>query len=147
MSTTLFAPHIGPNVIPNTPLLTQLLRHAQHRGRLAVRDANISPPLERTYADLLVDAIALREVLEEKLPATANEKLQRQSSRNESVAVQRVDHGVVDEDTVFIGVLAVGGYEYVVAIVAVWMLGACVVPMSKFDFFLSFPFSSNTHPD
>lgn len=118
------SPHIGPNIIPNTPFLAQLLRHAQHPNRLAIRDANYEPPLIRNYADIILDAITLRELLRQNLPRAAREKLDRQISINTKPSQSG------EEDAVYIGVLAPGGYEYVVAVVAVWMLGACVVPMS-----------------
>ena len=126
MSKQLISSHVGSNTIPNTPFLTQILRHAQHPRRLAIRDANSSPPLERRYVDLVLDALVLRELLRAKLPTGARESLKRLDSRNGEIT---------DGDTVFIGVLASGGYEYVVAIVAVWMLGACVVPMCRCCFY------------
>lgn len=101
-------PHKGPNVLPNNPFFNQVLRHA-HRNRLAIRDDNHG--LEKTYADLLVDALTLGTKLVQALPKGT---------------AKRLEAG----DEVYIGILAPGGYEYVVGVVAALAIGAAVVPMS-----------------
>ena len=98
------------SVLPNSPLFGQLLRHA-YRKRLAIRDVNLD--LDKTYADVLVDAVKLRARMMDGLS-------------------YEVKHALEKDDEVFVGVLAQGGYEYVVAVLAVLALGAAVVPMSMF---------------
>ena len=61
---------------------------------------------------MLTDALALRSVLEHRLSSGILRNLR---SGNE----------------VFIGVLAAGGYDFTVAMVAVLAIGAAVVPMSE----------------
>ncbi|KAL9084037.1 MAG: hypothetical protein Q9159_005459 [Coniocarpon cinnabarinum] len=106
---TCFQPsHRGDNILPNTAFLAQLLRHA-HRGRIAIRDDNAG--IERTYTQLVADALSLRKQVSEALSADTRAAL---------------DHG----EEVFVGVLAPGGYAYAVAVIAVYALGAAVVPMT-----------------
>lgn len=104
----LFARNPGPNVLPSNPLFTRLLRHA-HRKHVAIQDLKLG--VRKTYGDMLSDVLSLREVL-------------RQRIRSEVVA--QLDQG----EEVYIGVLAAGGYEWAVAMLAVLALGAAVVPMS-----------------
>lgn len=109
---TSFVPrHEGRNVLPNAPLFSTLLRFAKRNPpRPAVRDVNLE--IERTYAQLLTDVLALRHSVQLRLSPA-------------SVASLR--HG----GEVYIGLLAPGGYEYTVAFLAILALGAVVVPMSK----------------
>lgn len=107
--TSFVPPHRGRNILPNFVFLCELLRHA-HRKRQAVKDVRAN--VERSYADLILDALSLRAVIEESLSKDVKERLAEQ------------------QEEVCIGVLAPGGYEYAVAIVAVWSMGAVVVPMS-----------------
>ncbi|KAK5171985.1 uncharacterized protein LTR77_003622 [Saxophila tyrrhenica] len=104
----IFPPHEGQNVLPNSPFFTKLLRHA-HRGRLAIRDHLLG--VEKTYLDLLGDALSLRSALEKRLDPSVVRRLRR-------------------GDELYIGVLAAGGYEFAVAMVAALAIGAAVVPMS-----------------
>ena len=108
--TYLFPSHEGPNILPNSPFFTKLLRHA-HRRRVAIRDRN-HDDVPKTYGELLSDALALRSVMESKLSSDIRAKLRR-------------------GDEVYIGVLAAGGYEFAVAMIAVLAIGAAVVPMSE----------------
>ena len=110
--TQIFPSHDGPNVLPNSPFFTKLLRHA-HRRRVAVRDRNHGD-ISKTYGELLADALALRLTLERRL---SSETLVRLKSGDE----------------IFVGILAAGGYDFTVAIVAVLAIGAAVVPMSESD--------------
>lgn len=105
-----FPRHRGPNIFPNNPLFSKLVRHA-HRGRTAIRDINLG--IERSYGQLLADALGLRTVLQASL---------------DPQIIFRIEKG----DEVYIGVLAAGGYEFAVAMLAVLALGAAAVPMSKF---------------
>ena len=102
--------HIGPNILPNTPILSQLLRHCQS-NRLAIRDLNLG--VEKTYADLLSDVVHLRNVVEARLSPG-------------------VKAALVNGEDVYIGVLAAGGYEYAVAVLTIMALKAAIVPMSEY---------------
>lgn len=107
--TQLFPSHQGPNVLPNDPFFARLLRHAS-RGRILVRDLELG--CTKTYGDALADAVALRSRMEQQLSADAKRRLR-------------------NGDEVFFGVLAPGGYEFTVAVLAVLATGAAVVPMSR----------------
>lgn len=104
-------PHTGPHVLPNTPFFSELLRHATSLKHTAIRDLN-QDGLSRTYAELLTDAIRLRNVLRARLPRNFLDRIN------------------TDKEEICIGVLAAGGYEYVVGVLAVLALGAAVVPMT-----------------
>lgn len=112
---TQFVPsHVGDNVLPNLPFSHKLLRYAQRKPpRLAIRDVNAG--LEKTYHDLLSDALALRSELEKVLS-------------------RRTLRELSEDKEVYIGLLAPGGYEYTVGFVAIVALGAAVVPMGKPSF-------------
>lgn len=110
--TSLFPPHHGPNVLPNSPFFTKLLRHAS-RKRLAVRDHALAG-VEKSYADLLSDALALRTVLVDQLSEDVRRDLE-------------------EKGEYFVGVLAPGGYEFAVAMVAGLAAGLAVVPMSEYE--------------
>jgi malonyl-CoA/methylmalonyl-CoA synthetase len=102
--------HVGPKILPNSPLFSRLLRFAHRKPpRLAVRDDRLG--VEKTYIQLLADVLALRTAVRALLPSTTLEDL---------------EHGA----EIYIGVLAAGGYEYAVAVLAVLALGAAAVPMS-----------------
>lgn len=107
--TAFVPPHTGNHVLPNSPLFTKLLRHAR-RNLLAIRDNILK--IEKSYGELLSDVLAYRGFLESVL---GEEVLQRIENREE----------------VYVGVLAAGGYEFTVALLAVLALGAAVVPMSE----------------
>lgn len=109
---TEFVPsHVGDNVLPNLPFFHKLLRYAQRRPlRIAIRDVNAG--VEKTYHDVLSDALALRGQIEKTLsPETLRD--------------------LADDKEVYIGLIAPGGYEYTVGFVAVIALGAAVVPMGE----------------
>lgn len=106
--TQIVPPHIGRHVLPNSPLFAKLLRHAR-RNRLAIRDNILK--IEKSYGALLVDVLAYRTFLEASLDRTV---------------LERIDQN----EEIYIGVLAAGGYEFTVAVLAVLALGAAVVPMS-----------------
>lgn len=108
---TAFQPsHQGPHIFPNSAFFAVLIRHA-HCGHVAIRDDNAG--IEKTYAQLLADALSLREALAGALP-------------------QRVLNEIRDGREVYVGVFAAGSYEYAVAMVGIYALGAAVVPMSKY---------------
>ena len=108
---TLFVPkHTGRNVLPCHSLFQRLLRFAHRRpSKLAVRDSNDG--IEATHIQLLSDVLALRQRLHESLSQDVQAALDRR-------------------EEVYIAVLAPGGYEYSVAMLAVLALGAAVVPLT-----------------
>ncbi|OQU98198.1 AMP-binding enzyme domain-containing protein [Cladophialophora immunda] len=99
--------HCGDHVLPNSPLFGKLIRHAR-RGRVALRDRGLG--VEKTYGELLDAVLAFRKVVEASLSPDTRARLRR-------------------GDEVYIGVLAAGGLEFTVAILAVLALGAAAVPM------------------
>jgi malonyl-CoA/methylmalonyl-CoA synthetase len=66
---------------------------------------------EKTLLEVLTDALALRRTLREQI---------------DSVALQAIDRG----EERYVAILAAGGYEYTVAILAVLALGAAAVPIT-----------------
>jgi acyl-CoA synthetase (AMP-forming)/AMP-acid ligase II len=111
---TLYVPsHWGRNVLPNLPFFHKLLRYSQRKpSRTAVRDVNAG--LEKTYHDVLSDALALRAELEKTLS-------------------QKTLRDLSEDKEVYIGLLAPGGYEYTVGFIAILAMGAAVVPMGEFN--------------
>lgn len=108
--TRIAPPHEGPLVLPCCSLFNRLLRFAYDQPpKIAVRDA-ISGQ-EASYLQLLTDVLACRT----RLIATIGEDVQA-----------RIEAG----DEVYIAVLAAGGYEYVVGMLAVLATGAAAVPLS-----------------
>ena len=106
--TFLVSAHIGANIFPNNPFFSKLLRHAR-RDRLAIRDIDLR--VEKTYTELLSDALSFRAVIEQKLkPETLR--------------------ALANGEEVYLGILAAGGYEFTVAVIAVLAIGAATVPIS-----------------
>ena len=104
-------PHTGPTIFPNSPLFSRLLRFAhQNPPRLVVRDDRLG--VDKTHIQLLTDVLALRTAVRAIVSPTV---------------LKDLDKGAEN----YIGVLAAGGYEYAVAVLAVLALGAAVVPMSE----------------
>jgi len=108
---TLFVPsHTGRHILPCHSLFQRLLRFAHQRpARLAIRDSNDNT--EATHIQLLTDVLSLRERLVESLSQDIQDALSRR-------------------EEVYIAVLAPGGYQYTVAMLAVLALGAAVVPLT-----------------
>jgi acyl-CoA synthetase (AMP-forming)/AMP-acid ligase II len=106
-----FAPnHLGENVLPGFPLFTRLLTNAYKKPQnIAIRDVNLNS--ESTYTQLLTDVLSLRRSIESLLDDQA-----LQAIRN--------------RDEVYIVVVASGGYEFAVGVLAVLALGAAAVPLS-----------------
>jgi acyl-CoA synthetase (AMP-forming)/AMP-acid ligase II len=105
---------VGNNVLPNLPFFHKLLRYALRKpSRTAVRDVNAG--LEKTYHDVLSDALALRVELVKILS-------------------QKTLRDLSEDKEVYIGLLAPGGYEYTVGFIAILAMGAAVVPMGEFVF-------------
>ncbi|KAJ9652394.1 hypothetical protein H2198_008363 [Neophaeococcomyces mojaviensis] len=98
------------NVIPCDPLFTRLLTLAHRQTqRPAIRDLNAG--IEKTTAELLSDAINFREVLRSRL-------------RPETLTALN------DGEEVYISLVAPGGYEFAVGILAILGLGAAASPFS-----------------
>jgi malonyl-CoA/methylmalonyl-CoA synthetase len=72
----------------------------------------VNTGVERTYAQLLADVLYLRNYVEARLSPSI---------------LKALNNG----EEVYIGVLAAGGYEYVVAFLAVMALTAAIVPISE----------------
>lgn len=102
--------HTGRTILPCHSLFQRLLRFAhQQPARLAIRDSNTGK--EATHIQLLSDVLALRE------------KIWAELSKDVQIALER-------REEVYIAVLAPGGCEYAVAMLAVLALGAAAVPMT-----------------
>lgn len=106
--TELVPSHEGLNVFPNCSFFSKLLRHAR-RNRVAVRDANLG--VVKTYGDILSDALTLRPIIAKALGP-------------------EILYSIEKGDEVFVGILAAGGYEFTIAVLAVLALGAAIVPMT-----------------
>ena len=103
--------HSADNILPADPLFTRLLTLAHRPNpRPAIRDVNAG--LERTAAQLLSDVLILRRVLRDSLTAQTVDDLQ--SGRE-----------------VYVSILAPGGYEFVVGVLAIMALGAAASPFSS----------------
>ncbi|KAH8730273.1 hypothetical protein GQ44DRAFT_768661 [Phaeosphaeriaceae sp. PMI808] len=102
--------HAGYNLLPNTPLFSRLLRYA---GRVPTRIAidDVRSNHQRTHLELLSDVLALRETVLSNMDTMTLESLERR-------------------DEVYIAIVAAGGYEYTVAMLAVLALGAAAVPIT-----------------
>jgi acyl-CoA synthetase (AMP-forming)/AMP-acid ligase II len=102
--------HKGDTLLPNLPFFEKLLRYAHRRPpTISIRDVNAG--VEKSYTQLLTDALALRRALRGRLSPETLRDLDN-------------DHEV------FVAVIAPGGYEYAVAFTAILALGAAVVPIS-----------------
>ncbi|KAF2801485.1 acetyl-CoA synthetase-like protein [Mytilinidion resinicola] len=108
---THFVPkHTGCSILPCTPLFSRLLRFAhQHPPRPCIHDVRTSQT--RTHIDLLTDVLALRVVIYDALPPSAIAALHRQ-------------------EEIYIAVIAAGGYEYAVAVLAILAICAAAVPIT-----------------
>ncbi|KAH7094491.1 hypothetical protein FB567DRAFT_542932 [Paraphoma chrysanthemicola] len=102
--------HAGYNILPNTPLFSRLLRYAGRTPRrIAIDDVRSNH--QRTHLELLSDVLALRETILNTIDAGTLEALDRR-------------------EEVYIAIVAAGGYEYTVAMLAVLALGAAAVPIT-----------------
>ncbi|KAK4942760.1 hypothetical protein LTR10_017520 [Elasticomyces elasticus] len=111
-SRTDFVPsHVGDDILPADPLFTRLLTLAHRpRPRPAIRDVNVG--IERNAAELLGDVLKFRRIVRQSLkPQTIDD----------------LHHG----REVYISLVAPGGYEFTVGVLAVLALGAAVSPFSS----------------
>jgi malonyl-CoA/methylmalonyl-CoA synthetase len=103
-------PHSGRNVLPCHSLFQRLLRFAHQKPpRLAIRESNTGR--EATHIQLVSDVLAMKERLWNTLSQSIQQALRR-------------------KEEVYIAVLAPGGHEYAVAILAILAVGAAAVPMT-----------------
>ena len=108
--TSLVPQHTGPRILPCHSLFQRLLRFAHHDPpRLAIRDVHTGQ--ETTHIQLLTDVLALRERIWSNLSSNVQRTLEC-------------------HEEVYIAILAPGGHEYAVAMLAVLALGAAAVPMT-----------------
>lgn len=101
--------------LPQDTLFTRLLTlasHASNSQKPAIVDLNTEPPTRKSLAEVLSDAIHLRAHIYSKLSPAAVSAL---SSKTEEV---------------YIHLLAPGGYEFTVGILAILSLGAACSPLS-----------------
>ena len=102
--------HEGPTVLPASSFFNRLVRFAHAvPPRLCLRDDNTG--YEATHLQVLTDALAFRARIWESLSPAVRKQLD-------------------ERDEVYIAVLAAGGYEYTVAVLAALAIGAAVVPMT-----------------
>lgn len=110
--TNFVPPHTGRNILPAHPFFSRLVRFANTLPqRICIRDANGDTAKEYTHTQLLTDVLAFRERIWNLLPAATRNALDRR-------------------EEVYIAVLAAGGYEYTVSVIAALALGAAIVPMT-----------------
>ncbi|PLB53873.1 acetyl-CoA synthetase-like protein [Aspergillus steynii IBT 23096] len=96
---------------PNDPFFLKLVENAKTYPHRIIDDATLD--IQADYRKLMQDVVTLRETIRHHLPHNLLDP-----------------NGLIREDGVYIGVLAPGSYEYVVAIVAIVALGAAVIPFS-----------------
>ena len=108
---TLHVPkHEGHNVLPANPFFNRMVRFAHAvPPRVCIRDNNTG--FEATHLQVLRDVLAFRARVWDSLTPAVRKQLD-------------------DRQEVYIAVLAPGGYEYTVAMLATLALGAAVVPMT-----------------
>ncbi|EUC35832.1 hypothetical protein COCCADRAFT_34691 [Bipolaris zeicola 26-R-13] len=108
--TSVVPSHVGDNVLPNTPLFSRLVQFAcQIPARIAIEDVRVE--LQKTHIHLLSDVLALRNTLLNALDDATRKALENRKE-------------------VYMAIVAPGGYEYTVAMLAVLALGAAAVPMT-----------------
>ena len=108
---TLYVPKDeGPKVLPAHPFFNRMVRFAHAvPPRVCIRDDNTG--FEATHLQILTDVLAFRTRIWDSLSSAVRKQLD-------------------DRQEVYIAVLAPGGYEYTVAMLAALALGAAVVPMT-----------------
>ena len=101
--------------LPSDPILVKLLQAAKQtgNGRPIVHDAH---GFVKTYGHLLGDVIQTRDLIRQNLPLSTIS-----------------DRGILPEQTPYICVLALSGYEFLVAFFAIRALGGACVPFSEFS--------------
>ena len=99
--------------LPSDPVLVKLLQAAQERGngKPIIYDAH---GFEKTYGQLLGDIIQTRNLMIEGLPPSS--------------LTNRV---ILHEETPYVCVSALSGYEFLVSFFAIRALGGACIPFSK----------------
>ena len=99
---------VGPEVFPNFLIFSRLVRFAYKQHLIAVKDLTFG--YTASYAQLLTDALHLRNVLRQKLDPSVVEQIE-------------------NNEEVFVNLLGPGGYEFTVGFLALMALGAVIVPI------------------
>ncbi|KAK2792280.1 hypothetical protein FQN52_003757 [Onygenales sp. PD_12] len=102
--------HVGPNILPSSTLFTRMTRFAHRPDHIAIKDLRFGVTAD--YAQVLTDVLHIRNQLRKTLPVDI---------------LARLD----GDEEVFINLLGPGGYEYTVGFLAIFALGAVVVPLCK----------------
>ena len=114
---TCFVPkHQGPNILPNSPLFSRILRFAHRSERIAIKDPLAG--FTASYIQLLTDVLHLRNILRNSLDCSILEQLEK-------------------GEEVFIIILGEGGYEFTVAFFAILAVNAVIVPLCKLNLMFS----------
>ncbi|KAK2808413.1 hypothetical protein FQN50_004798 [Emmonsiellopsis sp. PD_5] len=101
--------HVGPNILPSSTLFTRMTRFAHRPDHIAIKDLRFG--ITAGYDQVLTDVLHIRNHLRKTLPVDI---------------LARLDN----DEEVFINLLGPGGYEYTVGFLAIFALGAVVVPLS-----------------
>ncbi|PGG96863.1 hypothetical protein AJ79_09425 [Helicocarpus griseus UAMH5409] len=101
--------HVGPSILPLCSLFNRMVRFAHRPHLTAVKDIRFG--FTASYAQILTDVLHLRNHLRETLSPEILTRLEK-------------------DEKVFINLLGPGGYEYTVGFLAIFALGAVVVPIS-----------------
>jgi acyl-CoA synthetase (AMP-forming)/AMP-acid ligase II len=103
----------SPICFPEDPFFTKLLATAERHGdSIIIRDETDST--EATYSQLLFDVHTLRQALQDRLSSNLLDS-----------------NGMVKEEGMSIAIIARGGYKFLVASIAIFAIGAVVLPLSK----------------
>lgn len=98
---------------PDDPFFIKLLATAESHGNsIIIRDETDS--MEANYSRLLFDVHTLRQLLQEHLPSDLLDS-----------------NGIIKEEGISIAVIARGGYKFLVASIAIFAIGAAVLPLSR----------------
>lgn len=100
--------HIGPNILPNSPIFNRLIGYASRREAVVIKD--VTNGFTATHLQLLTDVLHLRNILLDSLPQEDRETLYTGGE-------------------VFFNLLASGGYEFAVAFLAILAVGGVIVPL------------------
>ena len=101
--------HVGPTVLPNFLLFSRMVRWAVLKPHLiAVKDLTFGHTA--SYAQILTDILAMRNVLRKTLSRDLIEKIDK-------------------DEEVFINLLATPGYEFTIGFLGIVALGAAVSPL------------------
>ncbi|UNI19532.1 hypothetical protein JDV02_005712, partial [Purpureocillium takamizusanense] len=97
------------NIIPNDPMLVQLLKVVRRTTEPMIHDGY---GFDKTYADLLGDVIQTRNLLRTRLPPAALDS-----------------EGLVQKSRPYVIILANSGYEFIVGFFAIRAIGGACIPL------------------